>query len=196
MQHCIPRTNRYHVVDGSPNLCNFAGTLNFRTISKSSMKSAYQALTWGAVVVALMTAVMSIQLSAAPADAATKGIARGWNAPPPPKDDSLTTSLRAAIGDGIKLLASKDNEAFLRRFIPPEQLSNFLSDSTFGDLVEMFAAKKASELLRVLRHVQKRKATFTADDGQTVATYKYSPKISKRTKILFLYIEGVWYIGN
>ncbi len=159
------------------------------------MKSAYPALMWASLVTALLFTITS-DLSAGPSTVAAQRVSTRRNTPPPPKSDSLTTSLRGAISDGIKLLANNENEAFLRRFIPPEQLSNFLSDSTFGDLVEGFTTVKATELLNVLRYVQKRQPKFVADDGQTVATYTFSAKINRHKKLKFLYIEGAWYIGN
>jgi len=104
-------------------------------------------------------------------------------------------TLDTAIAEGIRLLEAKSYDAFLKAFVPPDDLKKLADKHPLGEFTEKFGEKKGPHLLLILKSLKDAKPKLE-DDGKK-ATFDV-PKDLATTKpaITFVQIGKYWYIQN
>ena len=98
--------------------------------------------------------------------------------------------LRQAIGEARSMLDNGDYEAFLKRFLDPEDLDKILRTTSLEDLTKSFAQDKVEDLKSALAGTAGRRPEMSEDES--VATFRRSTQ----RPIVFRQVNGVWYLRN
>jgi hypothetical protein len=100
----------------------------------------------------------------------------------------------AAITEGISLLEEKKYEAFVKRFIKPDDLAKITEKMPLGDLAKGFGERKAPAMLLVLKEVKDVKPTM--NEAGTTATYALKEAVAGKESFSLVKIDKLWYIEN
>jgi hypothetical protein len=107
------------------------------------------------------------------------------------------TNVETAVTEAIRLLEAKEYVKFIAAFVPPDDLKRITAQ---GTSVEQFAqamadGPRAGLLLSALKSVKDATPTFDSE-GKT-ATYKLKePVMGARDTLVFVKIDGFWYLRN
>ena len=99
--------------------------------------------------------------------------------------------LQDAVHQATTLLEDKQYDAFLVRFVDPDDLANFLKGHTQAELSQEFAKDKAAQLTSFLKSIGDVDPVMS-EEG-TVATFdlKGQPR-----PLIMRKVNGQWYIKN
>jgi len=103
--------------------------------------------------------------------------------------------VETAITEGIRLLEAKQYEAFVKAFVPPDDLKKVTEKKPLNEFVDKFAEKKAPHLLDILKSIKDTTPTLSADG--TSATFALKKDLATvKEDITFKKIDKYWYIQN
>jgi hypothetical protein len=111
-----------------------------------------------------------------------------------PDDPEPPSSVRAAVGEGIRLLEKKEYRRFLEKFVSPDDMQKILRRLTIEQFADEFGRGKAADMLEVLKHVRNKKPTLDKDGKK--ATFQIEIKGAPRDQIRFIKIGRRWCIQN
>ena len=103
-------------------------------------------------------------------------------------------SLKAAIGEGIRLLENKENTTFLEKFMVPEEIESELRGRSIAEFADSFGRSNAPDLLDALKTIQDATPTISADGLK--ADYQVEEGIAGEDHITFVRIDDQWRIPN
>jgi len=105
------------------------------------------------------------------------------------------TKPETAVAEAIRLLEAKEYVAFIRAFVPPDELKRGAEQASVEQFAEAFGRTRGERLLSVLKSIKDATPALDAD-GKT-ATYKLKePVIGTRDTLVFIKIGEFWYLRN
>ena len=107
--------------------------------------------------------------------------------------------LQMAIATGLHFLGDQDFVGFLKTLMPPEALASENKGATYEDFANEISknadmAQTLTQLVEALKRLDGQ--TPNMNDDQTRATYPLDPPVGKHQNIIFIKVDGVWYLNG
>jgi hypothetical protein len=107
----------------------------------------------------------------------------------------LGGEVAGSIREMVRLLERKEYEAFLDRFLAPDDKAQMLRQTTLQNAAQRFGEAKAPDLLAILRSLRAKIPRYTSDGESAAFTFETgTPPV--RQEIRFQRIKGAWYLRN
>ena len=101
--------------------------------------------------------------------------------------------LQTAIPEGIRLLETKEYITFLKNFMNPCDLEQFIKEeNSLEEGAKMFAEEKAQRLLEIFKEIQDVKPKF--ENNGNKAIFQLKDNDEGIHTIIFVRFERYWYI--
>ncbi len=115
----------------------------------------------------------------------------------PPKTASGLETLRAQVGEGVKMLESKEYRRVMERFVHPKDMGKLAPQMENPEFITSFGEKKAPMILSIFRHMLTPEAEISWSEDASAASVKVPEDLSspKPTMKMGL-VDGKWYIFN
>ncbi len=108
------------------------------------------------------------------------------------------TTLQGTIQEVIRLLEAGDYQPFFEAYVCPEdRAAAKASGKALDEVIRMFAEKRASTLLKVLKDILQKKPVISGD-GST-ATFKLEGDLANEAPsdtFVMVKVDGIWFIQN
>ncbi len=109
--------------------------------------------------------------------------------------DEIRQDLGKLVPETIRLLEAKEYATVLETLVPPDDFKKITSELPLAEFAAKFGEKKAAELLAVMKIVKDQKPKLSDDGNIATVSLPESTEFPKK-EIVFVKIEGRWFIKN